>query len=203
MGSVVRYSRQRAPARFAPRPRRKSRPYVPGVFLIVGVAILAASMAGKTFKTFAPSGATQPAAALAQVRVIDGDTLRAGDESIRLIGIDAPERAQTCRDANNREWRCGAAATARLVALVARGNVACAPQGRDRYGRTLAVCSAGDVADLGRLLVREGYAVNYAFDTPGYILEEVAARIAGRGLWQGAFERPQDWRRRHRRSGEG
>ncbi len=141
-----------------------------------------------------------PGAALASIRVVDGDSLRAGEQNIRLIGIDAPERAQTCRDARKREWSCGAAAAERLGALVARGTVTCAPRGRDRYGRTLAVCAAGDVADLGQVMVREGFAVNYADDTHGYVAEESEARAAGRGLWQGAFERPQDWRRRHARA---
>lgn len=199
MGSVVRFSRQRASARLAPPRRRQGRLPVPAVLLIVGAVIVVASLAGKIFAP--PSGAATPGTVFTNVQVVDGDSLRAGNEKIRLIGIDAPERAQTCRDTHNREWSCGAAAAARLSALVAQGRVSCAPQGRDRYGRTLAVCAAGDIADLGRQLVREGYAVNYTFNAPGYAIEETAARLAGRGLWQGAFERPQDWRRRHPRTG--
>ena len=150
----------------------------------------------------APAGKTAPAPApLAAVRVVDGDTLHAGDRRIRLIGIDAPEKAQTCRDAQGQSWACGLAATARLEALVAHGPVACAPQGNDRYGRTLAVCSAGDVADVGRALVREGYAVSDMSRGGGYLAEEDAARDEGAGLWRGAFERPADWRRRHRPAG--
>ena len=32
--------------------------------------------------------------------VVDGDTLRLGDERIRLYGIDAPETAQSCSKAD-------------------------------------------------------------------------------------------------------
>lgn len=191
MGSVVRFSRSsRTSTRFAPPPRRRTgRSHLTALLLLAGVCVVAASFNNK---------AVAPApTAFSDVHVVDGDSLRAGDRNIRLIGIDAPERSQTCRDARNREWACGAAAAARLSALVARGKVACAPQGNDRYGRTLAICAAGDVTDLGRTLVREGYAVSYTFDAGGYAAEENEARAAGRGLWQGAFERPQDFRRRH------
>jgi len=37
------------------------------------------------------------------VHVIDGDSLRTGSEEIRLVGIDAPELRQTCRDGQGRE----------------------------------------------------------------------------------------------------
>ena len=39
--------------------------------------------------------------------VIDGDTLRIGATTIRLYGIDAPEKRQTCRSANGTVWHCG------------------------------------------------------------------------------------------------
>jgi len=131
----------------------------------------------------------------AQVTVVDGDSLRADGKNIRLIGIDAPELRQTCRDARGRDWACGRAAKARLVALVSSGDVACTARGRDRYGRTLAVCSGRGFADLGDTLVREGHAVDFG----GYFSAEQEARQARRGLWDGSFERPQDWRRSHPR----
>lgn len=135
------------------------------------------------------------------VRVIDGDTLHTQDEKIRLAGIDAPELSQTCRDGSAREWSCGQAAKERLAALVSQGSVTCSARGQDRYGRTLAVCAAGSEADLGAALVRDGYAVNYDRYTSDYAAAESEARAARRGIWQGAFERPEDWRRRHPRSG--
>jgi endonuclease YncB( thermonuclease family) len=137
----------------------------------------------------------------ARVTVIDGDSLRANGRNIRLTGIDAPELFQTCRDEQGREWSCGRAAKARLEALVSRGKVACRARGRDRYERTLAVCAAGDVADVGEALVREGYAVDYGGFTSGYPAAEREARAARRGVWRGNFERPQEWRRRHPRAG--
>jgi len=71
--------------------------------------------------------------------VIDGDTLRVDGIDVRLWGIDAPERGQTCHDAAG-DYACGERATSHLLALVAGHSVACTARGRDRYGRTIAVC---------------------------------------------------------------
>ena len=55
-------------------------------------------------------------------RVVDGDTLGlatpGGEAIIRLHGIDAPERAQTCLDATGAARRCGDEAAAALTALI-------------------------------------------------------------------------------------
>ncbi len=130
------------------------------------------------------------------VRFVDGDTLWIGRTKIRLSAYDAPERAQTCQDANGRTWRCGAAATERLRALVGSGrDLSCAPEGTDRYGRTLATCRT-DAGDLGAILVSEGLAFQYTRSSR-YALQEARARIAGRGVWQGAHVHPSVWRRMH------
>jgi endonuclease YncB( thermonuclease family) len=40
-------------------------------------------------------------------RVIDGDTIAIGNTRIRLWGIDAPEREQTCFAKNGDIYECG------------------------------------------------------------------------------------------------
>jgi endonuclease YncB( thermonuclease family) len=141
------------------------------------------------------SGMGAPTALAGYPFVIDGDTLRLNGKRIRILGIDAPERSQTCRDANGNDWACGKAASQRLFELISGGPVECTAEGHDRYGRTLATCSAQGVSDLGAMMVREGYAVNYG----GYWIAEASARLRRNGLWAGDFERPQDWRRRYQR----
>src|SRR5262245_32000118 len=79
-----------------------------------------------------PSVATKPP--LTNVSAIDGDSLRSGTEEVRIMGIDAPELNQTCRDERGRGWACGREARKQLSALIARGEVRCTPNGRDRYG---------------------------------------------------------------------
>jgi endonuclease YncB( thermonuclease family) len=128
---------------------------------------------------------------------IDGDSLRSAGTEIRILGIDAPELFQTCRDAHGGEWACGRQAHAHLRAIVSRGTLTCTPNGTDRYGRTLAACSAGPVADIGEAIVRAGYAVD--FMNGRYQAAEAEARAAKRVIWRGTFDRPQDWRRRHSR----
>ena len=140
-----------------------------------------------------------PVPARLAVQAVDGDTLRVENplksdaRRIRLSGIDAPELAQTCRDARGQTWSCGAAARAHLAALVAQG-VTCPGTGDDRYGRMLATCSAAGIADIGGAMVRDGYAVNYGRYTADYAGAERQARAARRGLWQGEFDNPEDWR---------
>lgn len=121
-------------------------------------------------------------------RVIDGDTLRLNGERIRLIGIDAPEMAQTCKTATGRTWLCGQAARERLAVLASRGKAYCVAQGRDRYGRTLAACSSPGAGDFGETLVREGLALSYYGNT--YLLAELSARAKGRGCGKATLSAP-------------
>jgi endonuclease YncB( thermonuclease family) len=126
-------------------------------------------------------------------RVIDGDTIKLDGRTIRLAGMDAPELAQTCGAPAVPE--CGHAAREAMVRLVAAGDTHCRIVGQDRYRRDLGRCLAGG-QDLGGALVRAGLAVAYG----GYNREEAEAKLAGRGIWAGPFERPQDWRRNHPRA---
>lgn len=124
------------------------------------------------------------------VRVVDGDTLELNGRKLRLSGMDAPELGQTC-ERGGQSYRCGEVARETLRNL-ARHDVKCQVSGRDRYGRGLAVClGAGD--DLGRALVRSGWAVSYG----RYGGEEREAAARGTGLWAGRFERPSEWRKAH------
>jgi endonuclease YncB( thermonuclease family) len=124
-----------------------------------------------------------------EAMAVDGDTLRLEGQRIRLIGIDAPELEQTCSDAAGREWACGEKAQTALAAQLASGPLRCDPDGHDKYGRTLAYCSIGG-SDLGAAMVRAGLAVSY----PDYGAEEADARAARRGVWQGRFVMPREWR---------
>ncbi|WP_270936699.1 thermonuclease family protein [Falsiroseomonas oryzae] len=131
----------------------------------------------------------------AEVRVVDGDTLRLGDRTVRLAGIDAPERGQPCSDQAGRTFDCGAAAAEALSRLVNGRSVVCVVSGRDRFGRGLGQCTAAG-AELNAGLVRAGWALSQGDDAT-LLAAEVEARRAARGLWAGGFTRPEEWRRRN------
>ncbi len=131
----------------------------------------------------------------AEVRVVDGDTLRLGDRTLRLAGIDAPDRGEACADPAGRAFDCGAAAAEALSRLVNGRSVVCRVQGRDRFGRGLGVCQAGEV-ELSTGMVRSGWAL--AAEAPAALeVEEADARVASRGLWAGGLMRPEAWQRRN------
>ena len=132
-------------------------------------------------------------------RVVDGDTIHIGEHKIRLIGIDAPERNQRCRNGEGRSWPCGREATAMLKGLLdsSEAGVSCAIEGKDRYGRLLGVCFAGTERtgiDVQRELVLSGMAV--AEYDARYRSYERRAESAQRGIWAGEFLRPKEWRAR-------
>lgn len=76
--------------------------------------------------------------------VTDGDSLRCGEERLRLLGIDAPEMGKCSA------WRVcvpgnGEASKRSLVSAVNGRKVRYKIVGRDRYGRSLVVAWAGKI----------------------------------------------------------
>lgn len=129
--------------------------------------------------------------------VVDGDTIRVEGAAVRLHGIDAPEAAQLCRRGSPAHpWSCGAAATANLRAMLSRDPVVrCQVKDRDRYSRTVAVCSNRETSDLGALQVASGWAIDWPRYSGGaYHDQQEAARIEKLGVWSGGFEAPWEWR---------
>jgi endonuclease YncB( thermonuclease family) len=127
-------------------------------------------------------------------RVIDGDTIDVAGTRIRLHGIDAPESTQICV-IDSRPYRCGERATLALGDLVRGHTVRCDSMGLDRYRRTLARCRLTENnLDIEGWLVRQGFAVAFRRYSSEYLVDEVLARIANRGLWAGTFQWPWDYR---------
>jgi endonuclease YncB( thermonuclease family) len=131
-----------------------------------------------------------------EVSVIDGDSIRDGDRRIRLYGVDAPELRQQCRDGAGRAYRCGDAARAALETLIGGREIDCQVVDTDKYGRDVARCQAGSL-QVNREMVRQGWAVAYDRHSLEYMIAEAEARRARSGLWQGSFQRPEDYRREH------
>ena len=126
------------------------------------------------------------------VRIVDGDTLAESGRRLRLVGMDAPELAQTCLSADGTSYPCGRVARDALAALIGTGSLACSVSGHDRYGRDLVRCEVGGI-DLGREMVLRGLAVSYG----AYGAEQRQAEAARRGIWAGSFVEPALWRHEH------
>ena len=97
--------------------------------------------------------------------VDDGDSLRCQGERVRLVGIDAPEMAESprCKDGRRVRSDCheGRAVASRdFLRSLTRGEVRCTVTGRDAYGRALARCMS-DGVDLNTAMLRAGMARRY------------------------------------------
>jgi endonuclease YncB( thermonuclease family) len=152
----------------------------------LGVAALAATAPGPARL----SGAAQVTGA---ARVIDGDTFDIGGTRVRLFGVDAPEHDQTCKAGDGAGWACGDWATARVTELYGGKLLACQPQDIDRHGRIVARCFAGG-EDIAARLVGEGVIGAYPRYSQDYVALEASAKAAGRGLWAGTMQAPEDFR---------
>ncbi|MGH6875398.1 MAG: thermonuclease family protein [Aestuariivirgaceae bacterium] len=136
------------------------------------------------------------------VSIIDGDSIRDGNRRIRLYGIDAPELRQQCRNGAGRPYRCGDAAREALETLIGGHEIGCQVVDTDQYGREVARCKVDSVS-INREMVRRGWAVAYDRHTLEYMIAEGEARRARSGLWQGSFQRPEDYRRGHQERATG
>jgi endonuclease YncB( thermonuclease family) len=127
--------------------------------------------------------------------VRDGDTLIVAGKTYRLYGIDAPEYRQTCTDKAGLDWPCGKAARLQLATHVASGSIVCEPRAEDLYGRKVAKCASATVPDLAAAMVEAGLAISPAErGTAAYDEQQDSARAAARGIWQGQFTTPAEWR---------
>jgi endonuclease YncB( thermonuclease family) len=159
----------------------------PGLLLAVtgGVAMIAAVAWLFVRPSDAPALAPETqklAAPASRLAVIDGGTLRIGDDTVRLAGIAAPARGTLCHSAAGSDIDCGSASANALAALVRQGTVECLIHGRDPQGRPMGECLA-DGQSLNEAQVRDGWARAQA----GALKQtEAAARSAGRGVWRNA-----------------
>ena len=125
--------------------------------------------------------------------IIDGDSLQVGSTEIRLWGIDAVEFHQQC-DLNGQSWPCGRKAKDALDQKTRDVSIRCQAKDTDRYNRIVAECfKAGE--SLNAWMVCQGWALAYRRFTEKFLPDEQSARDSKRGIWQGAFEKPWDWRR--------
>lgn len=139
-------------------------------------------------------------------KAIDAGTIEIDGEKHRLYGVDAVETGQRCRRRDGAQWPCGREATAALASFLEGRGVNCEVwQGttRDAHGRFVSVCYAGG-DDIGGWVTRNGWAIadRDANRLYNYASDEGMARFLRRGIWDGPFEPPAEWRRRRQAGGQ-
>ena len=137
-----------------------------------------------------PAGAAEIAG---KIRVIDGDTFDIGETRVRLHGIDAPERDQPCTTLAGQNWSCGDWVTRQVQDRFSGVQARCVAVDTDRYGRTVAKCTARG-RDIGQVLVREGIAFAYRRYTTDYVADEAAAEAADLGIHDFQMQSPARYR---------
>jgi endonuclease YncB( thermonuclease family) len=188
------------------RPNARSLPFRDRLLASLGVLLAAAGGAvtlvvvASLFVGSSDAPARAPAgmhlsATATRLAVVDGDTLRLGDQVVRLAGITAPARGSVCHGAGHggagqggagqgggglADIDCGAAAANALAMLVHGSAVDCTIRGHDDAGRPVGNCRAGDTG-LSEALVLDGWA---RAETAELRVPETTARTAGRGIWR-------------------
>lgn len=132
-------------------------------------------------------------------KIRDGDQLSIGNVRIRLAGIDAPGLDQLCLNGAGERWTCGVAAHDELLRHVGDKSWTCRVTRTDRFGRSVAKCDV-DGEDIQQWLVKSGWALSFVRFSHDYDADEKAAREARKGLWEGAFIAPWDWRVRNKKT---
>jgi endonuclease YncB( thermonuclease family) len=138
-------------------------------------------------------------------RVTDGDTITVTQNgfksTIRLVGIDAPEKSRKKHEPGQ---PFSQVSTKYLAGMVLSKDVEIKNYGTDRYGRTLGVVYV-DGKNVNLEMVKAGLAEVYrgkpapGFDNGPYDKAENEARSAGKGMWSlgDKYVSPREWRKTH------
>ncbi len=132
-----------------------------------------------------------------RAEVVDGDTVRVGQRTIRLVGIDAPELKQTC-ELNGETWNCGEESARQLRDLIADDDLFCTGFEIDQHGRLLAQCN-NRLGNVNQLMVQQGWAMAFQLYSDDYVADEIRAKAGRRGLWASSFTLPWDFRQQAER----
>jgi endonuclease YncB( thermonuclease family) len=152
------------------------------------------SASAQTVSTPSPTQTVAPSqSSLVPVTdVVDGDTLKVSlngeTQTIRLIGIDTPETVDPrkpvqCfgKQASDKAKATLAGQKVRLESDPSQGDV-------DKYGRLLRYVYLSDGTFFNEMMVAQGYAHEYTYDTPykyqaEFKADQAAAEKAQLGLW--------------------
>ena len=134
--------------------------------------------------------------------VTDGDTIKINTFKIRLNGIDAPEKKQKCKRPYleifififYEDYSCGQKSTEALIKKINNQKITCKISDVDYFKRLIGECYKRKI-NLNAWLVSNGHAVAFRKYSKKYISQEMLAKQEKKGIWQGKFEMPWDYRK--------
>ena len=129
-----------------------------------------------------------------RARVVDANTFEIGARRARLLGVDAPDLAQTCPTRKGETYPCGRVAAETLAKLVKDGPLACQGDRTDAASRLLVRCSIRGF-DVGEQFVLTGRAFADPVTGDAYRRAEGTAEKLREGMWRGEFQKPWEWRK--------
>ncbi len=126
--------------------------------------------------------------------IVDGDTIRVGDASIRLHGIDAPEMGQMAQGIDGKWYDQGEFVKEELTHFIGGRPVQVEVMSKDKYRRTVGIVTC-DGMNVNAWLVENGYAISAYGDQ--YKRAERRARRAKAGIWGDKISyHPGEWRKK-------
>jgi len=165
------------------------------VFASLVLAASAAAQTNQSAKSRGPIANTPDQTIKGSAMAVEGDLLTVNGTAVRLMGIDAPDPGQKCKNRYGHELDCFKVATAVLANMVKGEEVTCTVTEQDRTGEKKGECRVRGV-DLGAAMVARGWAFQYASLSPAYQKGEAYAQSKRLGLWAGQVEKPWQWRSR-------
>ena len=134
--------------------------------------------------------------------VTDGDTIKINTFKIRLNGIDAPEKKQKCKRPYleiftfifYEDYFCGQKSTEALIKKINNQKITCKISDVDYFKRLIGECYKRKI-NLNAWLVSNGHAVAFRKYSKKYVSHETLAKQEKKGIWQGKFEMPWDYRK--------
>lgn len=133
---------------------------------------------------------------------IDGNTVKIGENTVRLLGSIAPKLDQMGQDVIGREYPAGLYARDVLASIIADQPLGCrvVPQNgkeKDAEGNYFGICAAAQVSDVSAEMIKRGWAM---IDRSGetlvyrsYVEIETKSKRILRGIWQGPIEKPWEF----------
>ena len=154
------------------------------------------------FLTYQDVKSSEISSVTGYAKVTDGDTIKIDTFKIRLDGIDAPEKKQKCKRPNFTifmftfyvDYSCGQKSTEALIKKINNQKITCKISDVDYFKRLIGECYKRKT-NINAWLVSNGHAVAFRKYSKKYVPDEIVAKKEKKGMWQGKFEMPWDYRK--------